>query len=121
MIWPIGRSEFSVSLRREGAAAVVTPAGEIDIATVAAVREELLSAEEGADVVVLDLREVTFFDTQGISLVIEEQLRLSNTGTRLVVVRAPPLVHRLFDIAGVTPRLTVVDDPSEALGGQAGG
>jgi anti-sigma B factor antagonist len=110
-----------VSLRRQGTAALVTAVGEIDLATVAAVREELLSAEEGADTVVLDLREVTFLDTQGISLVVEEQLRLADAETRFVIVRAPPLVQRLFDIAGVSPRLTVVDDPSEALGEQAGG
>jgi anti-sigma B factor antagonist len=110
-----------VSLHRQGTAAVVTAVGEIDLATVAAVREELLSAEEGADTVVLDLRAVTFLDTQGISLVIEEQLRLADADTRFVIVRAPPLVQRLFDIVGVSSRLTVVADPSEALGEQAGG
>ena len=31
-----------------------------------------------------------------------------------LVVRAPETVHRLFDMIGLTDRLTVVDDPAAA-------
>jgi hypothetical protein len=31
-----------------------------------------------------------------------------------VIARAPDRVHRLFDMIGLTPRLTIVDDPAAA-------
>jgi hypothetical protein len=46
--------------------------------------------------------------------VIEAEQASSQSGTRFVVVRAPAKVHRLFDMIGLSDRLTVVDDPSAA-------
>ena len=62
----------------------------------------------------LDLREVSFMDTQGLAAVIEAEQASSDTGTSFVVVRAPATVHRLFDMIGLSERLTVVDDPAAA-------
>ena len=88
--------------------------GEVDLATVGALRSELTGALGRAEKVVLDLREVTFMDTQGLAAVIEAQQASAESGTRLVVVRAPETVHRLFDMIGLSDRLTVVDDPAAA-------
>ena len=92
----------------------VTVRGDVDLATVGALRNELTGALDRADKVVLDLREVTFMDTQGLAAVIEAEQASSSTGTPFVVVRAPATVHRLFDMIGLTERLTVVDDPASA-------
>jgi anti-anti-sigma factor len=64
--------------------------------------------------VVLDLREVAFMDTQGLAVVIESQRAAADDGTRFFVTRAPDRVHRLFDMIGLTPKLTIVDDPAAA-------
>ena len=53
-------------------------------------------------------------DTQGLAAVIEAEQASSATGTSFVVVRAPATVHRLFDMIGLSERLTVVDDPAAA-------
>ena len=92
----------------------VTVRGDVDLATVGALRNELTGALDRADKVVLDLREVTFMDTQGLAAVIEAEQASTGTGTPFVVVRAPATVHRLFDMIGLTERLTVVDDPAAA-------
>jgi len=92
----------------------VTVRGDVDLATVGALRNELTGALDRADKVVLDLREVTFMDTQGLAAVIEAEQTSSGTGTPFVVVRAPATVHRLFDMIGLTERLTVEDDPAAA-------
>ena len=86
--------------------------GEIDIATADAVRAALHAAFERFGTVILDLREVEFMDTQGLAVVIEAQQASAPDGTRFVIARAPDHVHRLFDMIGLTPRLTVVDDPA---------
>jgi anti-sigma B factor antagonist len=95
-------------------AQVLTVRGEVDLATVDALRGELSTALEHADKVVLDLREVTFMDTQGLAAVIEAQRSAAESGTGFVMVRAPERVHRLFEMIGLADRLTVVDDPAAA-------
>ena len=88
--------------------------GEIDLATADAVRANLRQAFERGRSVVLDLREVGFMDTQGLAVVIEAQQSSDADGTRFAITRAPDHVHRLFDMIGLTPRLTIVDDPAAA-------
>jgi anti-sigma B factor antagonist len=93
---------------------VVVVRGEVDIATADAVRADLNAAFERSGNVVLDLREVSFMDTQGLSVVIEAQQSCAEDGTKFAITRAPGHVHRLFDMIGLTPRLTVLDDPAAA-------
>jgi anti-anti-sigma factor len=93
---------------------IVVVRGEVDIATADAVRADLDGACARTDNVVLDLREVSFMDTQGLSVVIEAQQSCEASGTRFAITRAPDHVHRLFDMIGLTPRLTVLDDPAAA-------
>lgn len=80
------------------------------------VRAALESVRAGADTVVIDLRAVQFIDTSGLQLVVEEQRRSSADGFDLVIVRGPDRVQRLFDVAGVTPHLTLVEDPGKLPG-----
>ena len=93
---------------------IVVVRGEVDIATADAVRADLTGALKRSDNVVLDLREVSFMDTQGLSVVIEAQQACAAGETRFAITRAPDHVHRLFDMIGLTPRLTVLDDPAAA-------
>ena len=101
-------------MRAEGSAEIVVVRGEIDLATADAVRADLRGAFERSGNVVLDLREVEFMDTQGLAVVIETQQTSAADGTRFAITRAPDHVHRLFDMIGLTPRLTIVDDPAAA-------
>ena len=101
-------------MHAEGSAEIVVVRGEIDLATADSVRADLRRAFERAGTVVLDLREVEFMDTQGLAVVIEAQQTSAAEGTRFVITRAPDHVHRLFDMIGLTPRLTIVDDPAAA-------
>jgi stage II sporulation protein AA (anti-sigma F factor antagonist) len=107
-------SEFSVAVHAEGSAQVVVVRGDVDLATADVLRGEIHAAGELSETVVLDLREVAFMDTQGLAVVIEAQRAAADGGRRFVITRAPDRVHRLFDMIGLTPRLTIVDDPAAA-------
>jgi anti-sigma B factor antagonist len=107
-------SEFSVAVHEEGTAQVVVVHGEVDLATADALRAEVRAASGRSDTVVLDLREVSFMDTQGLAVVIEAQQAAADGGGRFVIARAPDRVHKLFDMIGLTQRLTIVDDPASA-------
>jgi anti-sigma B factor antagonist len=112
---------FGVERSRRGEAVVVAPTGEIDLATIDAVRDELVAARGEARRVVLDLRGVEFLDSSGLRLIVEAQHDADQMGWAFVVVRAREPVQRLLDIAGLSSRLTMVDDPAEAAGGDPGG
>ncbi len=113
-------SSFGVERSRRGEAVVVTPEGEIDLATMDAVRDELMAARGEAQRVVLDLRRVEFLDSCGLRLIVEAQRDADQEGWTFVVVRAREPVQRLLDVAGLSSRLTLVDDPSEAEGDPGG-
>ena len=95
-------------------AQVVVVQGEVDLATVDALRAELTAALDRAGKVVLDLREVAFMDTQGLAAVIEAQQSATASGAEFVLVRGPERIHRLFEMIGLADRLTIVDDPAAA-------
>lgn len=107
---------FSVRRSLDGDTCVVTPEGEVDLSTTDEVREELLAAAAEAATVVLDLRSVAFIDSSGIRLLVEIQRLADAQGTGFLVVRGADHVQRLFDLAGLTSRLTLIDDPGEAGG-----
>lgn len=98
--------EFSVTRRRVGATVVVAPAGEIDLATVDAVKREIEAAGEH---VVLDLREVTFIDSAGLRLVLE----CSRAVPEFAVVPGPREVRRVFDLVGLGERVPMLDAPPD--------
>ena len=115
-------SGFSVDVRREGGALVVAPSGEIDLATVGRVRQAL-NDKGKAGVVVLDLREVSFIDSAGLQLVLEEHRRAARDGFELRIRRGPSNVQRLFVMTGLSRHLLWADKKAPAVvnGGRRGG
>jgi anti-anti-sigma factor len=113
-------SPFRVQRRRRGDAVVVSPEGEVDLATVEPLRAELQAAMREATTVVLDLRGVSFLDSTGLRLIVEVQREAEREGVALAVVRGREAMQRLLDIAGLSPRLTLVDDVGEVATGGRG-
>lgn len=110
-------NEFNVVVRREGAAFIVAPEGELDMATVDSLRAALETDLGDARFLVLDLRGLGFLDTSGLQLVFEQQRRSEEEGSfSFVLVRGQRHVQRLFDIAGMNDRLTIVDDVQDVEG-----
>ncbi|HWD64277.1 MAG TPA: STAS domain-containing protein [Solirubrobacteraceae bacterium] len=107
---------LEVVCQRRGEAAVLVVHGELDLSTVDALRQVLRSQEARASVVVLDLRELEFIDSSGLSLIVSEQQRASDDGFNFAVaVGGAPAVQRLFELTGLRDTLTLVDDPDAAL------
>jgi len=95
----LGILETHVS--RQHGATTLTLAGELDLAAVEGVRASLTEAySEGPSRVVIDLRELTFIDSTGISFLLsavkeDEEGRLSFIGCDA------PAVLRVFAVTGV--------------------
>jgi anti-anti-sigma factor len=94
-------------------------AGELDIATTPLLVETLHASRRGglrARVVVLDMRELEFVDTSGLHAIMEAGNRARETGDRLVLVRGPPAVDRVFRLTGSCEQLEIVDlEPVESV------
>lgn len=87
--------------------------GELDLSTVGKVQEELLRVEaDEPALVVLDLSSLTFLDSTGLRAVVTADQRAREGGRRLVIVRGPDAVQRVFTITRLEERLEMVDDAS---------
>ena len=111
----VSRFTFETDVR--GAVAVVALTGELDLLSVAELEPELerLAEEPGVDVVALDLRELEFLDSSGLRLVVLIERALRADARRLVLVRGPQPVQRVFEITRMTDRLEFVDAPEHVL------
>lgn len=90
--------------------------GELDLSTVDYLRDFLRREEARAPTVVVDLRELQFIDSSGLSLMVSEQQRAQEDGFRFAIaVGGAPAVQRLFELTGLQGTLTLVTDPDAAL------
>lgn len=79
---------------------VISPAGELDIATMGPLADALRRCDDG-DQVVIDLSEVTFLDSSVLALFVESSRRCT-----MSVVGAQGIVRRVFEISGLHSLLT---------------
>jgi anti-anti-sigma factor len=92
---------FSCSRTNRGRDAVsVCAAGELDIATAPKLERALRDAQSQARLVVLDLRELAFMDSAGAHVIVNASRRARQLGRRLVLLRTPPDVDRIFTLTG---------------------
>jgi anti-sigma B factor antagonist len=109
-------AEFSIAdSRLEDGVFLIAISGELDIATVALVRQRLAAlADAGARRIVADLREVAFIDSTGLAAFVHAKVRQGDGGITLVM--EPDSYARLiFEVAGLVDVIDVVDTLDDAL------
>ena len=106
--------QFEVRAERFGAHALVTVAGELDIATLPEFERAVTRMRsQGLERLVVDLRELSFLDSMSIELLLRLHGELTAAGADLVVVRGPRAVNRVFDLMELERVLTLVDEPPD--------
>lgn len=87
--------------------------GEIDMSTADRVRSAASSAlARHPDALVVDLRLVRFIDSCGLRALVDVQREAERRSERLVIVRGPLNVDRVFQITALDRVLNMVDDPA---------
>jgi anti-sigma B factor antagonist len=81
--------------------------GELDIATTPQLERTLSQTQ--ARLVVLDLGELAFIDSCGIHAIIDAGTRARRAGRRLVLVRVPASVERMFTLTGSSGQVEIGD------------
>ena len=108
-----GSHQIAVEVSHLDDTDVVSPTGDIDIATAPEVRKAML-ANAGGRRIVLDLRGVKFMDTSGLQLLVEGRRRAIAEGGAFAIVDGPPPVQRVIEVAGLAPKLDHVGAPQDA-------
>jgi anti-sigma B factor antagonist len=98
----------TVATRWDGRQATVAATGDVDLASVspldAAIEAAIRAA--GAEVVVVDLSQVTFLDSSGISVLLRGRRRADEYQVRYQVTGAEGLVRTVLELTGVWEHLS---------------
>lgn len=101
-----GGGSLAITTQRTGTTVRIMVGGDLDLATAPDLRECLRGQlADHAEIVVLDLADVSFIDSSGLRVLLEA---VSGDGGRLRIVPSATCL-RLFDIAGVRDRLPLID------------
>ena len=85
--------------------------GELDLSSVPKVQEELRRIEaDSPATLVVDLSKLSFLDSTGLRCIVTADERAREQGRRIVIVRGPDAVQRVFAITRLDERLEMVDD-----------
>jgi anti-sigma B factor antagonist len=113
-----------VSLKIEttirGSTAFVRLIGELDLTSADQTEQGLAEIEASISDVVFDLRDLEFIDSTGLRIILSADARARERGDRVVIVRGPAQVDRVFRLALLDERLTFVDTLDRAEGVEEG-
>jgi anti-sigma B factor antagonist len=88
----------------------LTLAGELDLATVPELREQMIAATEaGARSLVLDMREVSFMDSTALAAIINAKKRMGEGGQVTLVLPRDSYGRLIFEATGLDGVLDVVE------------
>lgn len=107
---------FAVEVTEQEGRVVVTPSGELDMASAPELEQAVMPRLEAGAWVVLDLRSLDFIDSSGLRVVVGAHRTAEEHGGRFTCVRGATgtTVHRIVEIAGIDGVIEMVDDPAEA-------
>ena len=94
---------------------IITAAGEIDIFTVARLREQLFTLAGDGRPVIADLDRVTFLGAAGLGALAGAARRAAVRGASLHVVCARPQTRQLLQLTGLDRTLRLARTRAEAL------
>jgi anti-anti-sigma factor len=97
---------FAIERQLSDDVITITVRGELDVETGPRLEEELRRAEaDHPQRLVLDLREVTFFDSTGLQIVLDADVRAREESREFVVLAGDGEPMRVLELAEVADRL----------------
>src|ERR1700761_8410869 len=106
---------LAVRVRHEQGCAIVIVAGEVDIASVAQLRERVSPVPPPGVRLIAALDRVSFIAAAGLGALVEEARRSAEHGGSLRVVCAQPQIRRLLKVTKLDGRLALARTVAEAL------
>jgi len=106
---------LDITVRDERGVVVAAVAGEIDITSVAQLRERLYELADNGGTLIVDLNRVTFIDSAGLGALVGTARRAAENGGSLYAVCAQPQPRRLLWLTGVDKRIPLAATVAGAL------
>lgn len=107
------RATFSTRTDTDADGTVVVHAeGDVDIATSVTLRAALIDAVAQSPSLVLDLGDVEFIDSTGLSALVLGHQRAQQAGGTLILRRCTSSVERLLGVTGLDQVLTIENAPA---------
>ena len=110
-----GGPGLAIGVRRGAGHVLVTVAGEVDVATVPRLREQLFALAAGGRPLIADLDRVSFIDAAGLGVLAGAAGRAAAHGGGLQVVCARARTRRLFRLTGLDRAVGLAGTVGEAL------
>jgi len=108
--------ELGLEVTERGSWAVLAVAGEVDVATVPRLREQLHSlVAQGQHHIVLDLEAVDFLDSTGLGVLVGALKRVRTNGGELALVCTQSRIRKVFEVTGLTKVFSLYDSVDEAV------
>ncbi|MFG2089737.1 MULTISPECIES: STAS domain-containing protein [unclassified Spirillospora] len=109
---------LEVTTRPHGGRAVVRLRGELDIACSDDLHRQLSDARrEHGEHLVLDLADLEFMDSGGLSVIVACYKATTAAGGSLTLAAPRPLIRRTLEITGLHRRIPVVATVEDAMAG----
>jgi len=106
---------LDITVRNEGGVVIAAITGEIDISTVARLRERLYELADNGGTLIVDLNRVEFIDSTGLGALVGTARRIAEHGGSLYAVCAQPQPRRLLWVTGVDKRIPLAATVAGAL------
>jgi anti-anti-sigma factor len=112
--------EASLSVLSQPGCTIATLEGDVDIATVGALRERLLGVlSAGARLLVIDVSGVSFCDVAGLAMLIGVQRRARGRGITVRLAAPRPQMAKLLRVTGLDRSFTIGATLDDALPAQS--
>jgi anti-anti-sigma factor len=105
---------LTIEVRHDQGYVIVAVAGEIDISTVTGLRECLFELAASGRPLLVDLDQVTFIDSAGLSVLVGTAKRAAAHGGSLYAACARPKIRKLFRLTGLDRRIPLARTLDEA-------
>jgi anti-sigma B factor antagonist len=104
---------FDLSVDADGSAATISVRGDLDLASAPELSAACKKAiEQSPETLRIDLGDLTFLDSSGISVLVQAQRDLETQGGVLVLHRVGDRTRRVLEVAGLSEFFTQSDQPT---------
>ena len=108
--------ELGLDVSENNGWAVLGVSGEVDVATVPRLREQLHSlVAQGSHRIVVDLDQVDFLDSTGLGVLVGALKRVRTHDGELALVCTQPRIRKVFEVTGLTKVFSLYDSVDEAV------
>jgi anti-sigma B factor antagonist len=110
--------ELQLATRHEGAVAVVSVMGEVDVFSAPGLDSELDALiAAGSSRLVVDLSEVAFLDSTGLGVLVKALKHAREADGWLHLVVTSDRIRKIFDITGLDASIPIFDTAQDAITG----